>query len=288
MRYKSIRGRRHYVYESKEEFRDVHPDGSIVENWRDATEGDWVYADDGGIVQLLRVSKTIKHPNDRKNYKYAKGWCRTIVGTFLNTDKTIMDSDFDSHKNRYTFSKTIGNKKNTRVRKSTTKKEKIFATNVVVGMGPVKAYMDAFKEESEDQAQKKAVILLKQDRVMKEIEKSVMDVAKEMGLDHSFVLQKLKHLANYSDDDNIILQSTKEIGKIIGTSGTTVKQREMGILGMFQGFTPEQIETANRKEISNGQEVNNREVGEDETTAGGDGVGIPTALGSDSDAPIPS
>ena len=73
-----------------------------------------------------------------------------------------------------------------------------------------------------------------------------MDVAKENGLDHEFVLRKLKHLAEYSEDDNITLQSVKEIGKIIGTTGTTVKQREMGVIGMFQGFSPEQIQGADR------------------------------------------
>ena len=67
-----------------------------------------MWSDDESIVQLLKVSD-IKHPNDRKNYKYSKGWCRTIVGTFLMNNKTFMDTDFDSHKNRYTFSKTIGN-----------------------------------------------------------------------------------------------------------------------------------------------------------------------------------
>ena len=73
-----------------------------------------------------------------------------------------------------------------------------------------------------------------------------MDVAKENGLDHEFVLRKLKHLAEYSEDDNITLQSVKEIGKIIGTTGTTVKQREMGVIGMFQGFSPEQLQSADR------------------------------------------
>ena len=38
------------------------------------------------------------------------------------------------------------------------------------------------------------------------------------------------------------MQSTKELAKIIGTSGTTIKQKEMGIIGMFQGFSPEQLE----------------------------------------------
>ena len=44
-------------------------------------------------------------------------------------------------------------------------------------------------------------------------------------------------------------KSTKELAKIIGTAGTTVKSREMGIVGMFQGFSPEQLEKAERPQI---------------------------------------
>ena len=56
-------------------------------------------------------------------------------------------------------------------------------------------------------------------------------------------------LADNSSDDGIVLQSTKELAKIIGTAGTTVKSREMGIVGMFQGFSPEQLEKAERPQI---------------------------------------
>ena len=54
------------------------------------------------------------------------------------------------------FSKTIKNPAS-RVRQRTkpTNKEKEFATNVVVGMGAVKAYMTAFNEENKDNAKKK-------------------------------------------------------------------------------------------------------------------------------------
>ena len=88
---------------------------------------------------------------------------------------------------------------------------------------------------------------------MKEIEQSVLDVAKEMGVDHKYVLNKLKNLADYSEDDNIVLQSAKELGKIVGTTGNVVKQRETGLLGVFQGFTSDQIEGATReqKKLSN-------------------------------------
>ena len=250
MKHKSIRGKKHYVFDNSIEYFE-HFEGVAKKPkyWKEGNEGDWVESDDGKIIQLLKVGG-ITHPNDRKNYKYSKGWCRTVVGTFLINDKTEMDADFSNHKNRYTFSKTIGTKTNIKNRKNPTKKEKLFTTSVVAGHGPVKAYMEAFNEGNEKNAKKKAVVLLKQERIVKEIERSVMDVAKENGLDHSYVLQKLKHLADFSEDDNIILQSTKEIGKIIGTTGMTMKQKEVGVIGMFQGFSPEQLESAERKMLN--------------------------------------
>ena len=246
MEYKKIKGNRHYIYDDISEFSSEHPDETPLENWRDGKENDWVYSDDNRIIQLLKVAD-LNHPNDRKNYKWAKNYVRTVVGTFLKTKGVKMDTDFKKHPNRYTFSGK--NPKSVKDREGVTNKEKIFATNVAIGMGPVKAYMDAFNSDDELQSRRKATLLLKQERVMQEVEKSVLDVCKGMGLDHEYVLKKLKCLADNSSDDGIVLQSTKELAKIIGTSGTTVKSREMGIVGMFQGFSPEQLEKAERPQI---------------------------------------
>jgi len=244
-----IKGIVHYVYDDIGEFQEVYPNTVVYPDWRSANEGDWVYSDDSRIVQLLKVSHSVKHHSDRKNYKFAKGWVRTIVGSFLNRYNVKMDTDFDNHPNRYTFSTKIKNTSD-RIyeRKKTTSKEKEFATNIVIGMGAVDAYKKAYTEISSQKARKKATILLKQERVMHEIEKSVLDVAKEMGVDHKYVLNKLKNLADYSEDDNIVLQSTKELGKIVGTSGITVKQKEVGLLGVFQGFSPEELDGATREQ----------------------------------------
>lgn len=245
MEYKKIKGKSHYIYDDISEFSSEHSDKTPIQNWRDGKENDWVYSDDDRIIQLLKVAD-LNHPNDRKNYKWAKNYVRTVVGTFVNNDKTFMDTDFDQHPNRYTFSKKI-KYTNIRVkkRKKVTNNEKIFAVNVVSGMGPVKAYMDAFKNNTDEKkVKKKALVLLKQERIMSEIEKSVLDVAKELGVDHKYVLNRLKCLSDNSEDDNIILQSTKELGKIIGTSSNTIKHKEVGVFGMFQGFSPEQLDTA--------------------------------------------
>ena len=256
MEYKKIKGKHHYIYDHISEFYEEHPNITPIEDWRDGAENDWVWSDDKRIIQLLKVKANISHPNDRKNYSYSKGYCRTVVGTFLNTSRTFMDTDFNQHPNRYTFSKTIKNTANrVRERKNPTSKEKVFATNVAVGMGVVKAYMDAFNEESDSKAQKKAVILLKQDRVMSEIEKSVQDVAKNLGINHDYVLNGLKSLVESSPDENIALQSLKELGKAIGTLGGGAKIKERGVIGLFSGFSPEQIETAQREVLTDGKEV---------------------------------
>lgn len=247
MENRRIKNIKHFVYDDLEEFKKDHPNTVVHPDWRKADENSWVYSDDDRIVQLLKVKKMVSHHSDTKNYKYADGWVRTVVGSFINKKSTKMDTDFSSHPNRYTFSKTIKNTSE-RVHKRTkiTNKEKDFATNVVVGMGALDAYKNAFKEESNQKARKKATILLKQERVMEEIQKSVLDVAKGLGVDHEYILSKLKHLADYSEDDNIILQSAKELGKIIGTSNNNIKQKEVGLMGVFQGFSQEQLEGASR------------------------------------------
>ena len=81
---------------------------------------------------------------------------------------------------------------------------------------------------------------------MTEIEKTSKDVAKELGIDHAYILGSLKQLADTSEDQNVSLQSLKELGKAIGTLGG-VKKIETGIVGMFQGFSPDEIEGAQRK-----------------------------------------
>ena len=79
-----IKGIYHYVYDDIDEFRSNHPSLVVNPDWRVADQDDWVYSDDDRIVQLLKVKKEVNHPGDRKNYKYAKGWVRTVVGCFLN------------------------------------------------------------------------------------------------------------------------------------------------------------------------------------------------------------
>ena len=253
MDYRKIKGIKHFVYDNLDEFKKEHK-GLKAKYWKDnPEEGDWVIADDKGIIQVLKKNQ-IKHPSDRKNWKAHNGYLRTVVGTFLINKTSKMDTDFDSHPNRYTFSKNIKRAdENFKKRKNITKKEKLFATEVIVGKDAISAVQNVYKENDYNKAKKKALLLLKQERIMSEVEKGVVDIAKGLGIDHEYVLRRLKTLADNGADDNVILQSTKELGKIIGTTGQTIKHKEIGILGMFQGFSPKQLEQAERNEITEGE-----------------------------------
>ena len=257
MKHKKIKGVKHLVFSSLDEYHKHFGKAAPLpkKDWREGEQGDWVIADDKGVIQLLKVSHNITHPNDRPNYTLNKGWCRTVVGTFLMSDKAIMDTDFDKHPNRYTFSTKIKNT-NSRVykRKKATHKEKEFATHLVTGTSAVKAYMRSFNESNEGKATKKAAILLKQRRIMQEIEASALEVAKELGVDHRYILRSLKCLAENSGDDNIQLQAVKELGKAIGTLGGT-KKIETGVVGLFQGFSQDQLEAASRPSLADNTEV---------------------------------
>ena len=257
MKKRAIKGVNHLVFKNLKEYQSHFGKQSKppVRKWREAKENDWVVADDGGIIQLLKVSNNIKHPNDRPNYKLSKGWCRTVVGTFLIKDNTFMDTDFDKHPNRYTFSTKIKNT-NSRVykREKATRKEKEFATHIVTGQSAVESYMKSFKEADEGKATKKAAILLKQRRIMSEIEASALEVAKELGIDHRYILRSLKCLAENAGDDNIQLQAIKELGKAVGTLGQT-KKVETGVVGLFQGFSQKELEGASRPVLTENTEV---------------------------------
>jgi len=157
-----------------------------------------------------------------------------------------MDTDFNQHPNRYTFSKKLSDSNgNFNSRKKITKKEQMFATQVMTGQPAIDAVKNVYGTQDFKKAKNKAVLLLKQERVMDEIERGVNDIAKGMGIDHEYVLSRLKMLADSSPDDNIVLQSAKELGKIIGTTSNIKKNNSA--VGFFAGFSQEQLQGAIRQ-----------------------------------------
>ena len=85
MRYYKVNNISHTVFESKQEV----PDGiTYIEDWRDGHIGDWVLADDGCVIQILRKG-TMKKPKGKVREIDYIGTC---TGTFIVSKKTLFDT----------------------------------------------------------------------------------------------------------------------------------------------------------------------------------------------------
>jgi len=238
MKTRKRKGKIHCVYESVEEFRSHNPDTSLADSWREAKEGEWVEADDGGVVQILKRGE-LPHPHDRKNYSLSTGWVRTIVGTFPCNAGGYMDTDFDQHPQPYTFSRRSAKEqaRHQKERKNLSKAEHIFVTSIMAGKTLQQSYEEAWGPTVD--WRERAIARLKQERIVKMLNKNVEEIAEKIGLDYEYIMKKLMLLAENSENDNVILGSLKELKEWL--PDTKLKQVTSGQLRVFQPFSDKEI-----------------------------------------------
>jgi len=261
-RWQSIKGIKHYCFRDVDEFHRFFGDDAppLVKNWRKSNEGDWVVAEDGGVVQILKMAKSLKHPRDTSNYSYADGWCRTVVGTFFiksgNSDRFPMDTDWSKHSSRYTFSGTNKNLDHAGMnrRNHLTKSEQKFIFAILFSdiVDVYDIYAKIFTKTKPEYIKKSCNNLLKQDRIMKELEKGVQEAAEKQGLTHEWVFKKLKHFANNSELDADAIRATIKIGDALNTfqKGQKTQQQLPGAVGLFGEVTEKTL-----KQISSRPEL---------------------------------
>ena len=252
MKFQKIRGKTHYVFEEKYEFENyfmgkIGTVPKLIENWREAGEGDWVIADDGGIVQVLKKFKA-RHPHDRPNYSAHNGMVRTVVGTFIQADKYEMDTDFTLHESRYRISGAGEARINYRwnTREDLTKKELIFVAELCSGKTLQKAYESAFGPKYN--WIEKATALLKRDRVMNKINETLRDTMESKGLGIDFILDRLKDLAIGAQSDAVKLSALKEIGEYYGAK-EKVKEITTGRMMIQSPFSEHDIAMIEAEEV---------------------------------------
>ena len=95
MRTYKISNTYHKVFDDKEEL----PSGiDVIPEWRDAKIGDWVEADDGCYIQILRRGK-MKATWGKNRVRHYIGTC---TGTFMCSKNTKMDTS--KHENVWSIS----------------------------------------------------------------------------------------------------------------------------------------------------------------------------------------
>ncbi|MBC8407442.1 MAG: hypothetical protein H8E12_01710 [Rhodobacteraceae bacterium] len=238
MRHYRISGIEHPVYDEE----DALPDGMIVQsNWREGIIGDWVLADDGCHIQILRQGSMVNTAG-KKDY-----YLGTCCGTFPVRESAKMDTS--RRENIYSFGGTIAGE----VRQELTKSESLFVGYVVAGMGHEEAYLKAFKTKNRRYAVKKASTLIRTSRVRTAMKEELKPVLEELDLDEAFVLKAIKEVVLSSEKDDTRLKALFKLADIMDMEDknkTTVTQVSGAL---FQGFSSEAIGSVERpKEIDNG------------------------------------
>lgn len=271
MKYQKIRGVRHYVFDNEEEFAEHFKSKGkevpeIVMEWRDAEEGDWVKADDGGIVQILRA-RGLKSYNRKKHFYKCmqhRGYCRTVVGTFFRMKNAYMDTDFDNHPSRYRFTTDTSSTWQMKKRdKGITYLERRWVLMILTGRDFYDAYCDVFGAETN--ITDKVNLLLKQERIQKAMRDSINDIAKEAGIDHKYILTELKRIVEETDSERLKRDCLKDLGEALGTFSANTKMLGPRVSGGFIGFSQQrlaEIESPDEDEILIETESGKEEDGE--------------------------
>tara|TARA_R110002012_G_scaffold299583_1_gene498775 strand:+ start:1990 stop:2724 length:735 start_codon:yes stop_codon:yes gene_type:complete len=235
MREYKVKGRLHSVYDSVDE---LPSNIKYVDDWRGADIGQWVLADDGCIIQILR-SGQLKRAYRKKDVNYVG----TCTGTFICSDAYKMDTD--RRDNIYNLSgKTPQD--SVKERKELTPKEQLFAQFVSQGMKATDAYLTAFDAKSKDYAHASAGLLLKQERIRTAMKESLKPVLEKLQINDSMVLSGIKDVAVNGEKDSDKLKALFELADILEIKET---KKEVTAIGgaVFKGFLPEDTQVVEKR-----------------------------------------
>lgn len=233
MRKYKVKKIEHTVYDDSDEF----PNDLIVKSdWRKGRVGDWVMADDGAVMQVLREG-TVKQ--GKKETRYVG----TCTGTYICKPSVIFESS--KRKNIYSFGGDSNHKESLKNRKNATVKEVMFAKYVAHGMTPVDAYIKVFDTMNREYATERSAMLIKQERIIMAVKEELDGVFKELGIDLKYLIGKAKDELEMSDRASDRL---KALSMLWDAADVVPKQTKVTALtgAVFQGFDNKSLEEAQR------------------------------------------
>ena len=266
----------HCVFKNKKEFEEyfLKEDGIVpylANDWRECKAKDWVIADDGGVVQVLKVMP-IKSPSEHTRKMYATTYVGTIIGLFLCNKKEKMDTDRtlrnykNGGRNKFGFgSGKIHPKKwneQIRLKKKNTFKDKMFilylliANRVAIEKGDKEfvsmealsqAYMSAFRAKNDARIQLKAKLLFNQERIQVEVRKGIKEIAKDCGITEETVLKNYDSLMKTAKDESVRLKATEKLADI--TEVTPIQEKITQSSLAYFGLNAKQLEEAEMSQI---------------------------------------
>ena len=244
MRYYKVNKIQHTVFDSEDEVpSDIH----YLRDWREASLSDWVLADDGSIIQVLRMGTMMKPKGKVREVTYIG----TCTGTFVISKKAKMDTS--RRINIYSIGGNVERNERLDERKSLSTREELFVQYLSGGMEPRKAYLEAFPTNNPLYAGMRAGQLVKTKRIRSRMKEELKPHMKELGLDENYVLSNIKEVIDSCDKDDTKLKALFKLADIMDMEDKNRTQITSMTGALFQGFTPEALEEVERpKEIENG------------------------------------
>ena len=241
MRHYKVNKVQHTVFDSEDEVpSEIH----YLRDWRESSISDWVLADDGSIIQVLRKGTMLKPKGKVRQVSYIG----TCTGTFLISDKVKMDTS--RRVNIYSIGGNIERNERVDERKVLSSREETFVQYLSAGMDPRKAYLKAFPTNNPSYAGMRAGQLVKTSRIRSRMKEELKPYLEAVGLDEHYVLSNIKGVIDSCDKDDTKLKALFKLADIMDMEDKNKTQVTTMTGALFQGFTPEKLEEAERpKEI---------------------------------------
>jgi len=242
MRHYTVNNAQYVVYESEDELPpDVYP----IKDWRNGGLFDWVLADDGCFIQILRKGTMTKPKGKVRQVAYIG----TCTGTFIVSPKTKMDTS--RRVNIYSLGGDVERNQRLDDRENLSTREELFVTYLAKGVDPRKAYLDAFPTNNPHYAGTRAGQLIKTARIRSAMKEELKPYMEQLGLDENYVLSNIKEVIDSSDGKVADkLKALFKLADIMDMEDKNTTQVTTMTGAVFQGFTPEKLEEVERpKEI---------------------------------------
>ena len=244
MRHYKVNKVQHTVFDSEDEVpSDIH----YLRDWREASLSDWILADDGCIIQVLRMGKMIKPKGKVREVTYIG----TCTGTFVNSPSVKMDTS--RRINIYSLGGNIDRNQRLEDRENLSTREELFVNYLSGGMDPRKAYLKAFPTNNPGYAGMRAGQLVKTKRIRSRMKEELKPFLEKLDLDEFYVLSNIKEVIDSTGKDDTKLKALFKLADIMDMEDKNRTQVTSMTGALFQGFTPEALEEAERpREIDSG------------------------------------
>ena len=236
MRQYKVKKTNHTVYD---DLNEVPPQISVNKKWRDANIHDWVLADDGGVLQVLRKGLMQK----AKGKKRAINYIGTCTGTYPCTKSAVLDTS--RRKNIYSFS---GEYSQTLIeqRRKLTSNEELFVQYLASGVPIRYSYLKAFHTNDERYALSQDKTITKTERIRTAMKKELEPIVNELGITPEYVLGVIKDIAEVSERDETRLKAVTKLSDILDLEDKNSTRVTQLTGAVFQGFSDEQLDKASR------------------------------------------